>query len=400
MAVKPPLIVLLLLSVMGTGAASKAELTGIITQMNGAVQATGPGVQGLPRASPWQVLRAGVTVQVPADAAAGIVCSNRRFVRIQGPATWLLTEPACAAGKELTPSEYALVAPQGGRFKVVEGLLTLEREMRSGDGDDPLAPLVLSPRNTVLRSPRPKVFWTRVPSVTEYEIRWSGRGASGRDILLKAGEVACVEEWRGLSVCSLPWPEERHNLPPRESFLLSIAARDGISAPWHANDPVEARTQEIAQALALESELRDLGRLGLENSALEVARAGLLAERGLYADAAELYRQAIAAAPFPELQITVADLDLAMGLHLLAEPRYREALADGIPSVRAAAAFGVGRVAYARGNYQESASFFRQARDLYLEGGLGEEEAAARKAMERAVARIPRLAKLLWGRTP
>lgn len=390
MTVRRSLAVLLLLpSVIAVaGAGGGAELTGIITQVKGTVQAVGPGVPVLPRVSPWQILRAGVKVQVPAGGAAGIVCSNHRFVHLHGPASWLLTEPACAAGKELTPAEYAIVAPQGGRFKVVEGLLVLEREMRSGDSDNPLAPIVLSPRNTVLRSPRPMVFWTRVPSATEYEIRWSGRGASDHDIRLTAGEVACAGEREGLSVCSLPWPENRPDLPPRAIFFLSIAARDGVAAPWHSNDPVEAQTQEIAQALALESQLRDLERLGLQEVGLELARAGLLAERGLYADASELYRRVMAVAPSSELRITVADLDLAMGLHFLAEPRYREVLAEDAPSVRAAAAFGLGRVAYARGNYRNAASFFRQARELYSQQELGEEEAAARQAAERAAARF------------
>lgn len=364
-------------------------LQGVITQVQGAVEVVGPGVSDLPLASPWQVIRAGVVVRVPKDGFAGIACSNRHFVRLRGPVSWSLAQPGCAAGKELTPAEYALVAPQGGRFKVVEGLLVLEREMRGGDGDDPLAPVVLSPRNTVLRSPRPTVSWIRVPSVTEYEIRWSGRGSGGHDVRLQAGEVSCAEDREGLSICSVPWPEDRPDLQPGELFFLRIAARSGIADPWHSNDPVEARTQKVAEEVALERQLHDLESLGLQGAALDAARAGLLAEHGLYADAAELYRRALAAAPAPELRITLADLDAAMGLHFLAEPRYREALAEGTPSIRAAAAFGLGRIAYARGNYRDAAAFFRRARELYSQLGLGEEETAARQAAERAAARVP-----------
>jgi hypothetical protein len=280
-------------------------------------------------------------VRVPKGGSVGIVCSNRRFVRLPGPAAWSLTETACAKGKELTPAEYALIAPQGGRFKVVEGLLVLEREIRSGNGNDPLAPLVLSPRNTVLRSPRPTLSWSRVPA-TEYLVHWIGRGAGDHDLRLEAGKVACSQVLQTISVCSLPWPEDRPDLPPGKTFSLKIAARSG------------------------------------------------LAEKGLYADAADFYRQALAAAPTSELRITLADLDFVMGLHFLAEPRYREVLPDNAPSVRAAAAFGLGRIAYTRGKYREAAASFWQARELYSQLRLGEEEAAARQAAEKAAARVPK----------
>lgn len=362
---------------------SPVALQGVITQVQGAVEAAGPGVSDLPLASPWQVIRAGVIVRVPKGGTAGIVCSNHRFVRLRGPASWSLTEPACAGGKELTPGEYARVAPQGGRFKVVEGLLVLEREPRFVDGDDPLAPLVLSPRHTTLRSPRPRVSWRRVPAAADYELQWDGRGVKYRD-RLKAGDLACSEALEGMSVCSLPWPEERPDLPPGSTFSLSIAARSGTADSWHIDDPVEIKTQEVAQAAALERQLQELASLGLEGAALDAAQAGLLAEKGLYADAADLYRRALAASPTAELRITLADLDFVTGLYSLAETRYRAALAEGAPAIRAAAAFGLGRVAYTRRRYSEAAASFRQARELYSQLRLGEEENAARRAAERA----------------
>jgi hypothetical protein len=352
------------------------ELTGILTQAQGAVQATGGGLRGLPRATPWQVLQAGTKVHVPAGGAAGIVCSNRRFIRLQGPASWSLTEAACAAGKELTRAEYALVAPEGGRFKVVEELLVLERTLRDPGGDDPLAPVVLHPRNTTVRSPRPTLQWLQVPSATDYKIRWSGTGRSTPpDQRVRAGEVTC-EDRDGMSICSLPWPEERPDLPPGETLFLRIAARSGIADPWRENKPVEVTTQKLTEAAALERDLRSLESLGLQGAALDAARAGLLAERGLYADAADLYRRTLAAAPAPELRITLADLELIMGLHLLAETRYRDGV-DDPPGVWAAASFGLARIAFARRDYWEAAAFFQQARELYFSLGLEEEEAVA-----------------------
>jgi hypothetical protein len=375
-----PLVLSLIL--IADGAVGSTELTGLLTQVDGAVQLAGPGVTDLPLASLWQVIRAKVTVRVPEGGAVSIVCSNLRFVRLRGPASWSLTEKSCLAGKELTPGEYALVAPAAGHFKVVSGLLSLEREIRGSDGDDPLAPLLLSPRNTVLRSPRPTVSWLRLPAAVEYRVEWSGRRA-GYDTRLVAGDVACD----GADVCSLPWPPDRLDLAPDETFFLRVAARSGI---WHWTDRVEVRTPRVSAAQFLEGRLRDLKSLGLEGPALDTARAGLLAQGELYADAAEAYRRALAAAPTPELRVTLGDVYLAMGLLQFAEQCYREAARNGVPAVQAASAFGLGRIDYARAHYREAAMAFRQAGALYAGQKLGEEETAARQAAERATARAPK----------
>jgi hypothetical protein len=381
---------MLLAAMAAAGPGKPMELTGIITQVEGAVRLSGPGVGAVPLASPWQAVRSGVTVRVPEGGGAGIVCSNRRFVRIRGPVSWSLTEQACAAGKELAPADYALVAPQAGRFNVVHGILVLDREMRGDDGSDPLAPFVVSPRNSVLRVPRPAVSWLRVPGAAEYQVEWSGSGTSGYTTRLDASDLVCATRHDGLDLCSLPWPADRFDLRPGETFFLRILARGGIVEPWHGNDPVEVRTQTVAGAGRLERRLDDLGGLGLEGAALDTARAGVLAREGLYSDAAEVYQQALAAAPSPELRVTLADVELAMGFHRLAEPLYRRALGEGGPAVRAAAALGLGRLLYARGRYRDAMVAFRQAADLYAGQKLDEEEAAARRAAAKAAARTPK----------
>jgi hypothetical protein len=369
-------------------AGQPTALVGTLTQITGAVQLSGPGVRGDPLASPWQVVRAGVTVRVPEGGAAGIACSTRRFVRLRGPATWSLTDKSCAAGEELTPAEYAVVAPHAGRFNVIDGLQTLEREIRGIDGDDPLVPRVLSPRGG-LRSPRLAISWLRVRSATEYRIDLNGRSVH-YDAIVKSEDVSCTRSPEGLDACSLPWPADRPDLPPGEIFFLGIAAREGLVEPWHGTDPIELTTPTLAGAKALDTRLQRIDSFGLQSAVREAARAGLFAEAGLYTDAAEAYRRALAAAPSPELRVTLADIYLISGLPSLAEPRYREALKDPSPAIQAAAAFGLGRIEYARARYQEAARQFQRARQLYADLKLGEEEEAARRAADRAAARAPR----------
>jgi len=377
-----------LLGLAVTHPASAAELTAILTQVEGTVQLAGPGVSDLPLATLWQTIRAGVAVHVPAGGSAGIVCSSRRFVRLHGPASWSLTEPGCAGGKELTPGEYALVAPQGGRFRVISGLLTLEREVRAGQGEDPLTPEVLAPRNTALRVLRPAVSWTRVPSAVEYRVAWNGRQV-GYDKRLAAGEVSCAATTAGYEACELPWPADRPALAQGEIYFLEIGSRGGGVEPWHSSPPVEVRTLGAAALAALGERLRRVASLGLEGPGLEVARAGVLAGAGLLAEAAEIVRQVLAITPTGALRVTLADIDFAAGLFRLAEPLYRETLDSGPQAVRAAAAFGLGRIEYARERFREAASDFRLACQLYAQEHLDEERAAACQAAAGAAARLP-----------
>jgi tetratricopeptide (TPR) repeat protein len=299
-----------------------------------------------------------------------------------------LTAAACEAGVALTAGEYALVAPEAGRFKVVSGLLTLEREIRTGTENDPLVPQLISPRSTTLRSPRPTISWLRVSDAIEYRVELSGRSAV-YDTQLKAEELVCARDADGANLCTLRWPADRQDLGSDETFFLRIAARGRLVAPWHWTEPVKVRTQAKGEATDLEKRLQDPGGFGLEGSARDLAQAGLLAQAELYMDAIDAYRRAFAAAPSPELSATLGDLYLTVGLLTLAEPRYREAARNGGPAVEAAAMFGLGRIEYARTNYREAAKDFQKAHELYEKRGLGEEEVAARQAAEKAAARAP-----------
>src|SRR5262249_31659367 len=139
----------------------------------------------------------------------------------------------------------------------------------------------------------------------------------------------------------------------------------------------------------LKDHLSRIDSLGWQGATRDAAQAGLFAEDGLYADAAESYLRALAT-PRTELRVTLADVYLVSGLTNLAEARYREALRDAPPPVQASALFGLGRVAYTRGQFQEAAEQFQKARKLYAELKLDEEEAAALRAEKSAASRVPK----------
>jgi hypothetical protein len=383
-----PCLIAIPILFLAAGPSRPAELTGVITQLQGTVRASGPGIGALPLVSLWQVVRSGVTLTLSEGAAAGIVCSNQRFVRIKGKVSWMLSEPACAAGKELSPAEYAVVAPQAGRFKVVRGLLVLDREMRTDSNDDPLAPVILNPRMTTVRRPRPTVSWQSVPSATEFMIQWTGPEAGAYSQQLEAANVSCSNGADGSVTCSVPWPADRGELRLGETFFLTVSAREGIVDPWHESETVEVRTQNHHDAAALEGRLRSLADLGLAGPALEAAQAGILADQEVYGDAAESYRRALTAAPSPELRVTLADVYFSTGLYRLAGPLYRRALKEGNKAVQAAAAFGLGRIEVARVRYEEAEQRFQQAETLYRSQELSEEAEAARLAAKKAGDRL------------
>lgn len=363
------------------------ELTARLTQIDGAVVVAGSGVRNLPVASPWQVMRQGTTLRVPAGGFVGLVCSDRHFVRLQGKATWTLTSKACALGHQLTEAQYALVAPRAGRFSVVADLLVIDRDLRFARGENPLAPVTFSPRESRLRTFRPTVSWLLVESAEAYLVEWQNEGLEDRRYRIPAAEASCHHEPDGLDLCTFPFPIDAPDLAPGRKFLLTVSARERTSRSWFADAPVESTTPSLAEATRLETSLAELETLGLEGPALQTAEAGQLASEGLYSDAANAYRQVRINGPTVELGVTLADLYLVTGLDFLAEPLYREALAAEPPTARAAAAFGLGRIAYERELFPEAAAFFEQARKGYAEVGLSEEAEAADRAAKRAVER-------------
>ena len=372
---------------LGLGTAAAGELTGTITQVSMAaasVKLRGPGMSEFPAAAPWQVIRSGVVLEVPDEVTVGVVCSTGQFVRIPGRASWRLDGRSCAAGTMLKVSEYALVAPQGGRLKSIRGFMVLQKEMRGEEDPDPLAPIVLSPRNTAIRSPRPSLRWLQVPSAAEYRIKWSGRGGNAFTRQLDADDLACETDPAGHGICEMPWPEDRPDLPPSRTFFLSVAARGGVADPWHELDAVKVRTLAVEDAASLKQRLRSLEEVGLG----QVAQANALAESGLYEEALGIYQRAVEDTPAAVLRISLADLYLTIGLPRLADPLYRQVLEHRDPAIRAAAAFGLGRTEYARARYREAAAQFRQSGQLYKELRLREEKIAALQAGEQAEKRI------------
>lgn len=127
--------------------------------------------------------------------------------------------------------------------------------------------------------------------------------------------------------------------------------------------------------------LAAIGSLPVGGTARALARAGVYAEHGLYADAIAAYREVLRPDSAAATRVTLADLYFKVELDRWAYRHYEEvSTASDEPGVLAAAALGLGRVHYARGGFPEARDHFRQAEALYARLGLTEEQAAARAA--------------------
>jgi tetratricopeptide (TPR) repeat protein len=373
-----------------SGIAQEADLTGLIAQVDpsgGRVELKGPGVGTVPVATLGQVVRSGVEFEIPKGIKIGVICSIRRFLSIEGPASWSLSREECLRGKMLPLSAYSLMVPRGGRLGVVPDVFVLEEKTR-GDEKDRLAPIIVGPRSTVLREPRPYIFWLQIPSAVEYKIDWAAHGQNAFVLRLDAKAVLCRLGWEGLDICYVSWPAEQAGLAPGQKFSFRISARDTIKGPWHESASAEVRTMSRGESASVDDLLRDLEHMPLKGAMLEAAEAGLLAEEGLLADAAEKYRGLVESDLTGELEVTLADAYLRMGVLQLAEIHYKKAAEAPKPVVHAASVFGLGRIDFSRDRYAQAAANFREAEAIYGREGLEDERRNAESARGNACGRM------------
>lgn len=318
-------------------------------------------------------LPAGGVVVVPAGGRLTVLCSTDHLVLVDGPARWEVGEPACRSGKRLPAGTFRGVLPEQGRLVRFGDVLALEMVTR--DDEDPGVPILLAPRHTAVVDVG-AVVWTEVPGAVQYELRLDlpARGAAHR-ARIDPAQAACgtaSPDWSGVAVCSVPWQAvlaggER----PLGTAYLSVAARLALGAPWRQ----EERASRL-RWLSDDQEGRSTGDAFLD--AVRAARSAL--ERGLLEDARRRLIEALALREAAELQVTLGDLYLQIGLPRLAAESYRRA-ADESSAAGAAATYGLGRANYALRRFAAARTELERAAELFARAGLADEaESAARAA--------------------
>jgi hypothetical protein len=384
------------MAILLAGAVRGTDLTAVLSQVEGNVtvkeeaprrRSSNPGPP-IRQARFLQVVRAGDEIRVPAEAGAGLVCSNDRWIALPQGMESRLTQDLCLQGKPLPPGTYKKLAPVGGRFQSVEGALVLERNTRAPEDELFGAPTLLSPRNTSLLDARPEIVWTSVKGAIEYEIALEG--SKSFRVRLDASETRCDrsgDDWGEIRVCSLPWPDSIPDLPSEEIVFLSVGARHGLASPLR-KDSESSRIQRLTEERAEEvrSSLEKLRDLPLECEARQLLEADVYARAGVFSEAISGYRKALVHWDAPESRITLGDVYLAVGLLRSAAHCYRAALESNPDSaVQAAAEFGLGKVEYARQYHEQAIPHFQRARNLYVLAGLEAEAKVAGRALAESV---------------
>ena len=158
-------------------------------------------------------------IRMSDGAEVGLMCSSDRWIRIKGDTTWTLSRSACSEGQEVDPGTFiSLSPPRTGRWLQSDnGSIVLESAIRGAGSND----LLLSPRATKVRNPRPVVQWLDVPSAVEYELKM--RGAAPHRVGRK--DLTCNPDpvWFNERVCSFPWPDTHPDLTSDRAVSIEVA---------------------------------------------------------------------------------------------------------------------------------------------------------------------------------
>jgi hypothetical protein len=378
------LMALMALAASPGSAQNPSELTAVLTQIEGQVTLSPEGgakFRSVHVAAPRQVVRRGELVHVPAGAQAALICSTEALVRLTGPRDWVLDAASCGRGIALPESSYRNLTAYAGRILPRNGALLLELETRNVDVGP--GPLLLSPRNTAVIAPSPRLVWTRVPEAVDYEIEI--RGTVRTTLRVAANDLPCGPEsgaWRGLDICTWTptarWPA----LEPDQKVYLRLGSRQTSTAPFHpASEVFPIRLLSALEQRNVQENVRQIEKLPIDRPDRLLLTAAAYAHHELLADAIATYDEALRAQELPEARVTLGDLYLTLGLIPLAEREYRQVLAGGPPPVvQAAAELGLGDATGLRKRFREARDHFERAQEIYTTLGLPAEAAEARDA--------------------
>jgi hypothetical protein len=236
-------------------------------------------------------LQRGDLLKVPQGAQATILCDNLN--------TW--TVPAGAAPSGLSgcprPEEPFLVR-QGGRIV-------------STRGGDPNVPYIISPRSTKLLSDTPT-------------LRWNDSGAASYYVLVRASDF----KWQQVNVTQteLVYSGEPA-LQPGVFYLLVVEDSNGKSSQDEGQVGLGFSLLNEAEAKKIQSNADRIGRLGLSNEAEAFSVAQIYAGNSLITEAIEILEMLVEeGSQQASVHQVLASLYHQVGLLLLAEPRYLEAI--------------------------------------------------------------------------
>lgn len=332
----------LLVALGGGPLATPAEplpaVTALVTRVDGSGSAEAPGGR-LVELRPGQVLPGDSRISVPAGGAVALVCSGERHVLLEAGGESravrrpleIAAEAACAGGELLLPGTYRALA-RGDRDLALErsGQVrhrVLQVNTRGAEEDDPRIPVLLAPRETAVRHPRPDIRWTRVAGAVEYVLELVGTTPWSERIRVQ--EVACttVEHPPGrLEICAVAWPASAPDLRSGETVFLTVGARTGTVSPLRAAEERSLRLVSPELGARVEAAVAAIREAGLPPGETALRSGTLLAAHGLRGEATDLLRASLAEEPSGPGFLLLGALELERQLPRAAIRSFEEAL--------------------------------------------------------------------------
>lgn len=324
------LLILWLLRLPGATAPEAADplpaATVVVTRTQGQITAEAPDGSLVPLRA-GRLLPGGSKLSIPPGGSIALVCSNERRALLEGPGVKRSGQPgleistgtACAHGDPLLPGTYRALA-LGDRDLALERsrkarLRVLRVNTRGSEEDDPRVPVLLAPRETAVRDPRPEIRWTRVPGAREYVVKllgpqpWTER--------LRADEVDCqiLEHPPGrLEVCAVPWPESAPELTPGETVFLTVGARTGVVTPLRSAEEHAAKLLSPEEASQLVEGLVAIEEAQRPQTEAALRTATLLSGNELRDEATTVLRESLLSNPSAAAYLVLGGLELERDL--------------------------------------------------------------------------------------
>ncbi|MBI3654279.1 MAG: tetratricopeptide repeat protein [Acidobacteria bacterium] len=187
---------------------------------------------------------------------------------------------------------------------------------RGTDSDQGFFPVVLTPRQTLLRNLRPTLRWTPLAGAkadTIYQVTLYGDNMTP----LWSKDVAYATR--------LTYPDSAPALTPGQTYKVVVTSA-GFSSLQEQTPGLGFTTLTAAQARRLDDEEKQRQRLPLPETQIRLLIANLYAARELYAEAIEQLEDLAANRREAEVIRTLGDVYATIGLNREAEKKYMEAL--------------------------------------------------------------------------
>jgi tetratricopeptide (TPR) repeat protein len=216
-------------------------------------------------------------------------------------------------------------------------------------------PYIISPRTTKLLTDTPT-------------LRWNDSGAASYTVMVRGGDLSWRQE--DVTQTELDCPGEP-TFKPGVSYLLVVEDSNGKSSQDEGLKGLGFSLLEETEAGRVRADAERIAGLGLSDEAEAFALAQLYAGRGLIAEAIENLEGLVeGGSQQAAVHQALADLYAQIGLVLLAEPRYLEAVglaeAEGNVEGLAAIQASLGEVYYpALNNKDEAIRCLTQAKAGY-----------------------------------